>query len=134
MDELKLIMNKDGVFEQYKEPYMTIEVPTEEDFRWLEDAVREKKKRNKGCEYCTNFEFSAKILRSDFGEIKFEIVTAEPLPGLNLTTGEKIPPAEPAYAAMLFETDSAYGTDFLRIRCCPMCGKVLIETEAPHGK
>lgn len=45
MDELKLVMNKDGVFEEYKEPYTTIEVPTEEDFRWLEDAIREKQER-----------------------------------------------------------------------------------------
>ena len=47
MDELKLVINKDGVFEQYNEPYTTIEVSTEEEFRWLEEAVREKLEREK---------------------------------------------------------------------------------------
>lgn len=42
MDELKLVMNKDGVFELYKEPYVTIEVPTEEDYSWLREAGRYK--------------------------------------------------------------------------------------------
>lgn len=128
MNELKLAMNEDGVFEEYKEPYMTIEVSTEEDFRWLEAAIREKKERAKGCKYCTG----PNILKSDFGEIVFEVGTVEPITGINLTTGEKIPPEEPAYGTMLFETESAYGTDYLRIRCCPMCGKVLVE--APHGE
>lgn len=127
MDELKLIMNKDGVFEQYKEPYTTIEVPTEEEFHFLEAAVREKKERAKGCKYCVG----CNILKSDFAEIEFEVGTVEPMTGINLTTGEKIP-SEPSYGTMLFETDSAYGTDYLRIRCCPMCGKVLVEDS--HGE
>ena len=127
MDELKLVMNKDGVFEQYKEPYTTIEVATEEDFRFLEAAVREKKERAKGCKYCVG----CNTLKSDFADIEFEVGTVEPMTGINLTTGEKIPPAEPSYGTMLFETDSSYGTDYLRIRCCPMCGKVLVEDN--HG-
>ena len=123
MDEVKLVMNKDGVFEEYKEPYMTVEVSTEEDFRWLEDAVREKQERDKGCDYCVGF----KVLKSDFAEIDFEVATVEPVTGLNLTTGEKLPPEELAYGALLFEPDSSYGTDYLRIRCCPMCGRKLME-------
>ena len=35
-----LRMNEDGVFEEYKEPFMTIECPTEQDFQHLQDAVR----------------------------------------------------------------------------------------------
>ena len=41
-NEILLRMNEDGVFEEYKEPFATIDCPTEEDYRHLEEAVRYK--------------------------------------------------------------------------------------------
>lgn len=41
-NQIILRMNDAGVFEEYKEPFTTIECPTEEDFRYLEEAVRYK--------------------------------------------------------------------------------------------
>lgn len=37
--EILLRCREDGIWEEYKEPYITISCPTEEDFRYLEEAV-----------------------------------------------------------------------------------------------
>lgn len=122
MDELKLIMNKDGVFEQYKEPYTTIEVSTEEDFRWLEAAVREKKEREKGCEYCTGH---VKTFPTHCdGEAYITKIT--PLPAIDLLTGETAETADPSFFAIRIQSDDM-GEDFVPIRLCPNCGRELKE-------
>jgi hypothetical protein len=126
MDELKFVMNKDGVFELYKEPYMTIEVATEEDFRWLEDAAREKSEREKGCEYCTG-DFKTLPTLSD-GEAYIAKVT--PLPAINLTTGETAVEAGPPFFAIRIQDDM--WEELVPTRFCPRCGREL--KEKPHGK
>lgn len=40
---LVLCMNKDGVWEEKKEPYMTVECMSKEDFEWLVDAIARKR-------------------------------------------------------------------------------------------
>lgn len=127
MDELKLVLNNDGVFEQYKEPYTTIEVSTEEDFRWLEDAAREKREREKGCEYCTG-EGKTFPTHCD-GEA--EITRLIPLPAINLLTGETAETADPPFFAIRIESDEM-SEDFVPIRFCPKCGREL--KEDPHGE
>ena len=41
--EIVLRMNKDGVFEKYEEPYITIECQTKEDFEFIKKAVERQK-------------------------------------------------------------------------------------------
>lgn len=38
-DGIVLIMNEDGVFEKYEEPYMTIECAAKEDFEFIQKAI-----------------------------------------------------------------------------------------------
>ena len=124
MDEFKLVLNKDGVFEEYKDPYTTIEVPTEEDFRWLEVAVREKMERDKGCEYCTG---AAKTFPTHCdGEA--EITKLIPLPAIDLMTGEMADSADPPFFAIRIQSDDM-GEDFVPIRFCPKCGRELKEDQ-----
>ena len=40
MNEIRLVINKDGVAEMLPEPFATIEVQTEEDMKNIEDAVK----------------------------------------------------------------------------------------------
>lgn len=127
MDELKLVMNKDGVFEQYKEPYTTIEVPTEEDFRWLDDAAREKSEREKGCEYCTGY---CKTFPTHCDGEAY-IAKLIPLPAIDLMTGEMEKTAAPPFFAIRIQSDDM-GEDFVPIRFCPKCGREL--KEDAHGK
>lgn len=42
--EIKLKCREDGVWEEYKEPFVTIHCPTEEDFLYLKEAVEYYKK------------------------------------------------------------------------------------------
>lgn len=124
MDELKLIMNKDGVFEQYKEPYMTIEVPTEEDFRFLEAAVREKQERDKGCEYCTG---DCKTFQTHCDGEAY-ITKLIPMPAIDLMTGETEDTADPPFFAIRIQSDEM-SEDFVPIRFCPKCGRELKEED-----
>lgn len=121
-NQILLRMNEDGVFEEYEEPYMTIEVLSEEDLRWLEDAVREKREREKGCEYCTG-DREAFPTHCD-GEA--EITQLVPLPAIDLTTGETAETADPPFFAIRIQSDDM-GEDFVPIRFCPKCGRELKE-------
>lgn len=40
-DEIMLVQNKDGKFEKYKEPYTSIDCQTEEDFKMIQEAVKQ---------------------------------------------------------------------------------------------
>ena len=121
-NQILLRMNEDGVFEEYEEPYMTIEVSTEEDFRWLDDAVKEKSARGKGCEYCTGV---VKTFPTHCdGEA--EITRLVPLPAIDLTTGETAETADPPFFAIRIQSDDM-GEDFVPIRFCPKCGRELKE-------
>lgn len=121
-NQIILRMNENGVFEEYKEPFSTIEVPTEDDFHWLEDAVREKSKREKGCEYCTG-EYKTFPTHCD-GEAYITKLT--PLPAIDLMTGETAETADPPFFAIRIQSDEM-GEDFVPIRFCPKCGRELKE-------
>ena len=53
----------------------------------------------------------------------FELKKMEPLPGINLTTGEKEDAAVSPFMALAIETDD--GEDYIGIKYCPICGKHL---------
>ena len=40
-DGFMLVRNKDGKFEEYKEPYASIDCKTEEDFKMIQEAVKQ---------------------------------------------------------------------------------------------
>lgn len=40
-DGIMLVQNEDGKFEKYKEPFATIECQTEEDFKMIQEAVKQ---------------------------------------------------------------------------------------------
>lgn len=56
----------------------------------------------------------------------FELKKMEPLPGINLTTGQR-DAADPPFMALAFETDD--GEDYIGIKYCPICGKYLDAAE-----
>lgn len=121
-NQIILRMNQDGVFEEYKEPFTAIECSTEEDFRYLEEAVREKSKRDKGCEYCTG---AVKTFHTHCdGEAYITKLT--PLPAIDLMTGKMEDTADPPFFAIRIQSDDM-GEDFVPIRFCPQCGRELKE-------
>lgn len=56
----------------------------------------------------------------------FELKKMEPLPGINLTTGQR-DAADPPFMALAIETDD--GEDYIGIKYCPICGKYLDAAE-----
>lgn len=40
-DGIMLVQNQDGKFEEYKEPFTTIECKTEEDFKMIQESVKQ---------------------------------------------------------------------------------------------
>lgn len=77
-------------------------------------------KQEKGCVYCT----SHQTLETDGGG-ELELVQLIPLPAINLTTGETEKNSAPPSHALLFQAFEGELEDFVPIRCCPMCGRVL---------
>lgn len=51
-DEILLQCREDGTWEEYKEPYATIDCATEEDYLFLQEAVKHYQKEKEGCEIC----------------------------------------------------------------------------------
>lgn len=55
MDGMNLIYNKEtGEWEEYKEPFTTIDVATEEAFEELMETIEKQKKKKPNGEYCPN--------------------------------------------------------------------------------
>ena len=86
-------------------------------------ALHEKLHREKGCVYCTGDRMP---LETDGGG-ELEVVELIPLPAINLTTGETESTAQPPYYALSFRAFEGELEDFVPIRCCPMCGRLLKE-------
>lgn len=121
-NQILLRMNEDGVFEEYKEPFATIECPTEEDYQYLKEAVQEKHEREKGCDWCTGV---AKNFPTHCDGMA-EITRLIPLPAIDLTTGETADSSDPPFFAIRIQSDDM-GEDFVPIRFCPKCGRELKE-------
>lgn len=84
------------------------------------DALQEKLKRERGCKYCTD---DRKTFPTHCdGEAN--IVLLIPLPAIDLNTGEIEDTADPPFFTIRIQSDEM-GEDFVPIRCCPMCGRLL---------
>ena len=73
------------------------------------------------CEYC------GKPYKEIVPEVA-ELVRIEPLPAINLTTGEKAESAEPPYYAIrVLWVEDGYDTvqEYIPAKYCPMCGRKL---------
>ena len=86
--------------------------------------LREKAEREKGCEYCTGV---CKTFPTHCDGEAY-ITQLVPLPAIDLMTGEMEETADPPFFAIRIQSDDM-GEDFVPIRCCPMCGRVMKEDE-----
>lgn len=90
----------------------------------LVEEVRSSVERQaKDCPFCGDHARAMVTWRGAPAELR----RIEPLPVLNLTTGEKDDSADPPYMAIAIDGED--GEDYLAIEFCPFCGKNLNPTK-----